>query len=505
MTELKFLRLLIKSDNFKNFIYLFLSLILLLLSFPPFYFFPLAFFAFVPLFILIKNVKKTFLWGLIYGTIFSFFQLNWIFNLREIEKEAAFWITIGVFFIFIIHGIYFGIFTYFFKKNLKSKISFITVPLFYTLLEIIRSKTEFGFPWIVMFLTQKNNLPLIQIIEFTGPFFITFFIIFINYSIFKRDKKLVLLSVILFLFFEIYGFYLLNRDFRPFKKIDVAIYQPHIPLTSSRNEEFKMAEKIYTSLAVKDVLLSVFPESSIPSFARFDTSVVKIIKNFVKRTGSYLIFGNADAIKVKGKYKFYNTSFLVNEKGRIINYYYKTHLTPFGEALPYDEKFPILRRLQFGQGNYSRGKELRIFRIENFKVFTPICFESIFTEISREAVKKGANLLVNITSDGWFGKSLGPRVHRDLAIFRAIETRRYLVRSARSGISCVVDEKGRVLKELGLFKRGVLKSKVSLFEYKSFYVNFGKVIDIFYFIIFILLIILQQFLIPFGAQKEKDI
>ncbi len=498
------MKLLIKSDNFKNFIYLFLSLILLLLSFPPFYFFPFAFFAFIPLFILMKNTRNSFLWGLIYGTIFSFFQLNWIFNLREIEREAAFWITIGVFFIFVIHGVYFGIFTYFFKKNLEQKFSFLTIPLFYTLLEIIRSKTELGFPWVVMFLTQKNNLPLIQIIEFTGPFFITFFIVFINYSIFKRDKKLVLLSVILFLFFEIYGFYLLNRNITPFRKINVAIYQPHIPLTSSRDEEFKMAEKIYTSLAVKNVLLSVFPESSIPSFARFDTNVVKIIKNFVKSTGSYLIFGNADAIKVKGKYKFYNTSFLVNKEGRITNYYYKTHLTPFGEALPYDEKFPILRKLQFGQGNYSRGKKLRIFKIEDFEVFTPICFESIFTEISREAVKKGANLLVNITSDGWFGKSLGPRVHRDLAIFRTIETRRYLVRSARSGISCIVDEKGRVLKELGLFRRGVLKYTVPLFKYKTFYVKFGKIMDVFYFIIFVLLITLQLSLVSSRAQKEKD-
>jgi len=451
-----------------------------------------------------KNTRNSFLWGLIYGTIFSFFQLNWIFNLREIEREAAFWITIGVFFIFVIHGVYFGIFTYFFKKNLEQKFSFLTIPLFYTLLEIIRSKTELGFPWVVMFLTQKNNLPLIQIIEFTGPFFITFFIVFINYSIFKRDKKLVLLSVILFLFFEIYGFYLLNRNITPFRKINVAIYQPHIPLTSSRDEEFKMAEKIYTSLAVKNVLLSVFPESSIPSFARFDTNVVKIIKNFVKSTGSYLIFGNADAIKVKGKYKFYNTSFLVNKEGRITNYYYKTHLTPFGEALPYDEKFPILRKLQFGQGNYSRGKKLRIFKIEDFEVFTPICFESIFTEISREAVKKGANLLVNITSDGWFGKSLGPRVHRDLAIFRTIETRRYLVRSARSGISCIVDEKGRVLKELGLFRRGVLKYTVPLFKYKTFYVKFGKIMDVFYFIIFVLLITLQLSLVSSRAQKEKD-
>jgi len=498
------LKLLIKSNNFKNFIYFFISLILLLFSFPPFYFFPLAFFALFPLFILIKNTENSFLWGLIYGTIFSFFELNWIFNLREIEKESAFWITIGVFLIFVVHGIYFGIFTYFFKKYFKKKFSFLTIPLFYTLLEIVRSKTELGFPWILMFLTQKNNLPLIQIIEFTGPFFITFFIVFINYSIFKRDKKFILLSVILFLFLEGYGFYLLNRNIKPFRKIKVAIYQPNIPLTSSRDEEFKMAEKIYDSLLVKDALLSVFPESSIPSFARFDTNVIKVIKNFVKETGSYLIFGNADAIKVNGKYKFYNTSFISDKKGKIIDYYYKTHLTPFGEALPYDEKLPILRKLQFGQGNYSRGKDLRIFKIEDFKVFTPICFESIFTEISREAVKRGANLLINITSDGWFGKSLGPKVHRDLAIFRTIETRRYLVRSARSGISCVVDEKGRILKELELFKRGVITYTVLLFEHKTLYVKFGRVIDIFYFIIFLLLITLELYLAPSRVQKRKD-
>ncbi|MEN3044554.1 MAG: apolipoprotein N-acyltransferase [Candidatus Hydrothermales bacterium] len=492
-----------KKLKFKNFFLFFLSLFLLLISFPPFYFFPFAFIAFVPIFILTENIKKAFLTGFIFGTIFSFFQLNWIFNLREIEKEAYFWITVGVFLIFIGHGIYFGLFTFFFKKFIKEKFSYVLIPLIYTILEIIRSKTDIGFPWIVLFLTQKNNLPLIQLTEFFGPFFITFFIVLINFLIYKAKKKYIFLSFFLILSSLIFGYFLLKKDLRPIKVVSVSVYQPNIPLSYNRDEEFKISEKIYDSLAVRGTLLSVFPESSIPSFARFDTNVIQIVSKFVKKTGSYLIFGNADAQLVKGKYRSFNTAFLVDKEGNLVDFYHKTHLTPFGEALPFDEIFPILRKLDFGQGNFFRGKELRIFKIEDFFVFVPICFESIFTEISREAVKKGANLLINITSDGWFGKSLGPRVHRDLAIFRAVETRRYIVRSARSGISCIVDEKGKVLKEIPLFKRGVLVSDVKIFDYKTFYTRYGNLIDILYFLIFIFLIILMKFQKFFHDQRVK--
>ncbi|MEO0270729.1 MAG: apolipoprotein N-acyltransferase [candidate division WOR-3 bacterium] len=504
MKELRFLKLLKKSEV-KNILLFILSLILLLFSFPPFYFFPFAFFSFIPLFVLLKRIRRSFLSGFLYGTIFSFCELNWIFNLTQIEKEASFWITLGTFLIFLTHGVYFGIFTYFFKKFHKENFSFLLVPLIYTLLEIIRSKSEIGFPWVVLFLSQKNNLPLIQIIEITGPFFITFLIVFFNFLIFTLKKLYIAFSIFLIFLLHIFGIYLLKKENREFRKIEIALYQPHIPLNYSQREEFKIAEKIYDSLSVKGVLISIFPESSIPSFARYDTNVLKIVSNFTKKTESYLIFGNADAIKIKGKYRFFNTAFLVNKKGELIDYYHKTHLTPFGEALPYDEIFPFLRKLDFGQGNYSRGKTLRLFKIEDFLVFVPICFESIFTEISREAVKKGANLLINITSDGWFGKSLGPKVHRDLAIFRAIETRRYLVRSARSGISCVIDEKGRILKEIPLFKRGVIKGEVKIFSDETIYVKYGYLIDIFYFVFFIFLIVLRKFQKFFQVQKGLNI
>lgn len=504
MKESGFLKLL-KKLEVKNIFLFFLSLFLLLLSSPPFYFFPFAFFSLIPLFILLKNIKKSFLPGFIYGAIFSFFQLNWIFNLTKIEKESSLWITLGTFLIFLGHGVYFGIFTNFFKKFYKENFAPLLVPLIYTILEIIRSKSEIGFPWVVLFLSQKNNLPLIQIIEITGPFFITFFIVLFNFLIFTNKKPYIIFSIFLIFSLLILGFYFLKKENRELRKIEIALYQPDIPLTYTQREEFKKAEKIYDSLLVNGVLISVFPESSIPSFARYDTNVLKIVSNFSKKTESYLIFGNADAIKISGKYKFFNTAFLVNKEGELVDYYHKTHLTPFGEALPYDEVFPFLRKLDFGQGNYSRGKALRLFKIDDFSVFVPICFESIFTEISREAVKRGANLLINITSDGWFGKSLGPKVHRDLAIFRAVETRRYLIRSARSGISCIIDEKGRVLKELPLFKRGVIKGEVKIFNYKTFYVKYGYLIDILYFLFFIFLIILRKFQRSFQVQKELNI
>jgi apolipoprotein N-acyltransferase len=294
--------------------------------------------------------------------------------------------------------------------------------------------------------------------------------------------------------FELWGFYIFNKKEEPFKEIKIAIYQPHIPLVYSSSQELLLAERIYDSLSFysKGAVLSIFPESALPGFLRRDTFVLRVVKNFVNKTRSFLILGNADYRRKNKRIRIYNTAFLIDKNGNIVDHYNKVHLTPFGEALPYDEKFPFLRKFQFGQGNYSRGEEIRPFDLPFGKVQVLICFESIFPYISREGVGKGANIIVNITSDGWFGKSLGPKVHRDLAIFRAIETRRYILRSARSGISCIIDEKGRIIKELPLFKRGIIEHNVYLFKRKTFFVKYGNFFFWIYFLGFFVLLFISK-------------
>ena len=132
-----------------------------------------------------------------------------------------------------------------------------------------------------------------------------------------------------------------------------------------------------------------------------------------------------------------------------------------------------MQKVELGQGNYTPGKFHTLLKIKDVPMGILICFESIFPSISREEVKNGARVLVNITSDGWYGRSLGPIEHFELARFRAIETNRYLVRCARTGISAIVTPEGEIVKSIGLFKDGILSYDVPLYKTKTPYVKYG--------------------------------
>ncbi|MEO0185219.1 MAG: apolipoprotein N-acyltransferase, partial [candidate division WOR-3 bacterium] len=161
------------------------------------------------------------------------------------------------------------------------------------------------------------------------------------------------------------------------------------------------------------------------------------------------------------------------QKG-ITQEYKKLHLVPFGEHIPFDKYVPLFRKIDFGEGDYSPGKEHTVFSTGNIRFSCLICFESIFPEISREFVKKGARLLTNITNDGWFGKISGPQQHNDMAILRTVETGVPLVRSANTGISMVVDQYGRILSETNLFSEEIIVHSVTINNIKTLYARIGN-------------------------------
>lgn len=144
--------------------------------------------------------------------------------------------------------------------------------------------------------------------------------------------------------------------------------------------------------------------------------------------------------------------------------------------LPFEDKFSFLQKLEFGQGDYRPGKSLTPLEVNGKSFGILICFESLFPEITKSFVLNGAQFLVNITNDGWYGKSLGPVEHFELLRYRAIESERFVIRSAKTGISAIIDSKGRVLKRIGLFKRGYFIYEVPLKNNFTPYTRYGDII-----------------------------
>ena len=460
------------------------SLGLYILSFSPFSFPFLIFFAFVPILMVIKKYtyKEVFWKFFIGGAIFSTIHVYWILYLdvpSGIEKLLIFGLILMVTYL----AFFYGIIGVLFRYGMEYSTGILLVPSFWVIIEYLRSYGDLGFPWSPLWEGLLRNLTFYQISRFFGPFGVSFLIILINVIIAKgiRKKKcsLLFVGIGLIFIFEGWGYYLKMHTFPHHKSIKVAVFQPNVlPKYQDNPKEWEETFSAYSKLnsTLKDTPdLIIFSESSLPGYYRLSRNSKKVVQGVLDKHPSYILLGTADYKFVsKDKYNLYNAAFLISPTGAIINKFYKTHLVPFGEWLPFEDRIPFLRNINLGQGNYLPGKSYRPLQVKCARLGVLICFESIFPEIARKEVNLGANLLVNITNDGWFGHSLGPREHFYLAIFRAIESQKYLIRAAKTGISAIVSPDGSILKKLDQFKAGIIEDKVPLIRGETFYDKYGE-------------------------------
>jgi apolipoprotein N-acyltransferase len=170
----------------------------------------------------------------------------------------------------------------------------------------------------------------------------------------------------------------------------------------------------------------------------------------------------------------FNTAFFIDTGSVSFEPYFKIRLLPFSEVMPFEAQLPILNRLNLGEADFTRGTEEKMFRIGGDMRAAPfICFEILFPDFVRRRVRKGANLLVNITNDGWWGKSNGPFHHAAMARMRCVENGISMARCANSGISMLCDQYGRVRGRTGLYERTVLTGSLPLEVVPTLYTRFG--------------------------------
>ncbi|HSG27287.1 MAG TPA: apolipoprotein N-acyltransferase, partial [Candidatus Krumholzibacterium sp.] len=150
------------------------------------------------------------------------------------------------------------------------------------------------------------------------------------------------------------------------------------------------------------------------------------------------------------------------------------NLLPFGERIPFSQYIPGLEKMDFGQANFKKGENQTVFDSTGGKFGTLICFESTFSDYTRRYVKKGAEFIVNITNDGWFGSARGPLQHAETAVLRAIENGVSVIRSANTGVSLSIDPVGRIRDSIGLNREGIMIVPVKLLEKLTFYCKYGQ-------------------------------
>ncbi|MCK5251191.1 MAG: apolipoprotein N-acyltransferase, partial [Spirochaetaceae bacterium] len=206
--------------------------------------------------------------------------------------------------------------------------------------------------------------------------------------------------------------------------------------------------------------------------------LINTLKEFLKDKDIPVILGNNDAIQDAGKRVEYN-AVLLFDKEEIVDKYRKIHLVPFSEHFPYAKTFPRLMAYIQSQGTpiYGMGSEYSVFNLGKWDgpdVSPLICFEDTFGNLARNFVREGAEVLVNVTNDSWSPEPASAIQHQNMAIFRAVENRRSMVRATTSGLTCVIDPNGKVTAKLDPFTQGYLIADVPVYTGRTtIYTRFG--------------------------------
>ena len=372
-------------------------------------------------------------------------------------------------------------------------------PGLWVLGEWTRGLGEMGFPWLSLAATQLRIPVVLPLAGLLGELGVSLFVLWCNALLllillarrgcFPRLGRAVLnrwwAPVTLLLMVAGVGGYGV-RTIRALESagaagpsLRVAGIQANVDLRdkwdpAKRDSTFVPYDRLSRRAAQEGARLVVWPETAIPFDLPRRPEYYARVRDMVRETGIYLHSGYVERrINDEGRIESYNSSFLMADDGAIVGRYRKMHLLPLGERMPFQSWLPWLGEIDFGQAEWTPGPERTVFEVDGHRFSTLICFESIFSRFSREAVQRGAGMLVNITNDGWFGRTVLPEQHAWMSVLRACENRVPLVRVANNGISFVVRPTGEVVARTGLFERAHFTVDVTPRPGGSFYTRHG--------------------------------
>jgi apolipoprotein N-acyltransferase len=233
----------------------------------------------------------------------------------------------------------------------------------------------------------------------------------------------------------------------------------------------------------------VWPETAAPFFYGWEREMSAAVDAVAMENGVPMIFGAPWFDPSEGG-KYYNSVFLLGNKGIAEGRYDKRHLVPFGEYIPLRRILFFIQKLTVGEEDFSAGKDPALFVVRGDLVGATVCYEAVFPGVVRESVRGGAKWLVNVTNDSWFGDTVAPHQHLAMARMRSVEFRRPMVRAANAGISAIIDERGEVVARLGLFQRGTLVGEIFPQGEDTVYAKTGDIFAIFCSIIVILILMI---------------
>jgi len=464
----------------------------------------IAWFALAPLMAALRNCSllDSLRWRYLCGIIHFITLIYWIIPCLKTYGMIPLYLSLIV---LILFAAYLALFIAGFAAAVNwvckdAKMLIFIAPVFWVAFEYTRAHLFTGFPWELLGYSQFHILPLIQVADVLGVYGVSFLVVMGNIIVFLiylslsgrswnghiLAKKQVVMPLVCFFIVLTsvwgYGVWRMGSIEKvvaasPSKR--VSVIQGNISQQMKWDPAFQTATiDRYIALSRKeaetDPHLIVWPETAMPFYFGYNLPLTNRVLKGIQPTQTDYIISSPGFDRKEDRVEYRNRAFMLEAGQRnIADTYDKAHLVPFGEYVPLKKWLPFLGKLVAQVGDFSAGEKGANLKWGEHRIGMLICYALIFPYLSREAARNGADLLVNITNDAWYGRTSAPFQHFSMAVFRAVENRRALARAANTGISGFVDPTGKIITASPIFEEAALTAEIPLVSISTLYTRFG--------------------------------
>jgi apolipoprotein N-acyltransferase len=476
--------------------------LLLALSFPLFDVESLAWIALVPLLLAIRGSswKVAFGQGWLAGLVFFAITLHWVINAMHQYGKMPFVVS---FLVMLLLAGYCALFVALFTAVLtvipdrRGLIRTWTAPALWVALEWARTYLFSGFPWALLGYSQYHHLTVIQISDVTGVYGVSYMLVLANVIAARvadagitratdAARRAPLpwiagpLAAALIAGVVVYGQWRLSphKDSASDHTVRIGLVQPNVDQAQKWDAAYRRdtidRHKQLTLQVADGADLVIWPEAATPFLFEVETTYKEELLTFVRERGIPLLFGSPTVeSQTAGQLRLLNSAYLASGDGVVLDRYDKIHLVPFGEYIPLKAILSFLDKLVVGIGDFVPGAGPNVLGAPGGRLGIVICFEVIFPDLVRQFVDQGADYMVTITNDAWFGQSGAPYQHFAMVVFRAVENRVAFARAANTGISGFIDAEGHILRTTEIFVEGTLSGEIRTGGPRTFYTVYG--------------------------------
>jgi apolipoprotein N-acyltransferase len=487
----------------------------------------LAWIALVPLHVALSEVRprRAFWLGWIAGLIAFVGTMFWVVTAMHLYGKMPLVISYAVMLLLAAYlGLYVGLYACMLtwvRDNVPA-VGLLAGPFVWVALEWVRTYAFSGLPWALFGYSQYQWLVTIQIADITGVYGVSFVIVLVNVALaevvlwilrhretlfrkgasrfrpatfgdFPRTSSIA--TVLICALMLGYGVVRLtsfaqDSDGASERTIKIGLVQPNIDQGQKWDDAYRRQTMDRYARLTKEVApgssLLIWPEAATPFLFEREVRYRLQVATLVHSQGVPLLFGSpALRYYTDGRPYLLNSAYLFSSDGDILGRYDKQHLVPFGEYIPLHRLLFFLDKLVEGIGDFAAGTIPTVLTVPESnrapgseagtKFGVVICFEVIFPNLVREFVRDGAEFMVTITNDAWFGDSVAPYQHFGMVVLRAVENRIAFARAANTGISGFIDPQGRVLTASSIFAEAVMRGEIPLKRQRAFYTRYGDV------------------------------